>query len=233
MAALSTVCLPLFVYFRQAELHLKLVKILELPIALVGLALPLAVIEAVLRPRWIGFQNLYDDWANVLLYLVYLIYGYLLGAEPQFQKLLDRHRLWIRVLAIAGMSILLGLWIADAVPERSYSLRYMTYQFFRGFNSGCWVIMLLSFAQQYLNFNHPILRYLNEASYPFYMLHQTVVVSIGYAVVQWHTGIFQKFIVISTASLVSTLLLYDLGVKRHHLSRFLLGLKPANPEPRT
>ncbi len=61
----------------------------------------------------------------------------------------------------------------------------------------------------------------------FIILHQTVVVAIAFYVVRWNIGISEKFFVISTASLVATIVLYDLLV-RSNVVRFLFGLKPIN-----
>ncbi|OUL31338.1 hypothetical protein BV372_20490 [Nostoc sp. T09] len=74
-------------------------------------------------------------------------------------------------------------------------------------------------------FNHSILQYASQASYPFYLLHQTVLVAIAFYVVQWNLGITAKFLIISTATLVVTGILYDLLVKRINIARFFFGLK--------
>ncbi|MCY7272175.1 MAG: acyltransferase family protein, partial [Phormidesmis sp. CAN_BIN44] len=124
-----------------------------------------------------------------------------------------------------GMSILLGLWITNTVPDRSYSPEYVMYQMFRGFNSWWWVIAILSLARSHLNFKSRLLQYTNEASYPFYILHQSVVVIIGFYVIQWNIGVLEKFIITSTGSLIGTIGLYELLIRRFNIHRFLFGLK--------
>jgi peptidoglycan/LPS O-acetylase OafA/YrhL len=183
------------------------------------------VIEALLRAKWAGFQNLYDDWANVCLYFTYFVYGYLFTAHPQLQQMIDRSSALVIRVAIIGMSMLLGLWITNTVPERSYSPAYIAYQAFRGLNAWCWVVMVLSLGRSHLNFSHPLLRYLNEAAYPLYLLHQSIVVALGFYVVQWQMGIPQKFIIISTAALGATIGLYELMVRRFNWVRLCFGLK--------
>ncbi len=99
---------------------------------------------------------------------------------------------------------------------------------FRGINSWFWVVALLGLGRRYLNFNNSLLQYASEAAYPFYILHQTIVVAIAFYVVHWNISITKKFLVISTASLVATIVLYDLLVKRNNIVRFLFGLKQIN-----
>jgi glucans biosynthesis protein C len=226
--------LPLFLWLRQARQHrwyTNLSPKLERLRVIVYLALPLALIEAVFRPRWIGFQNLYDDWANVLLYFTYFIYGYIFESEPCLKKIMARQKPLILGVAVLGMSVLSALWIKELVPTRSYSPSYMLYQAFRGFNAGCWVIALVSLARSHLNFNHPLLRYANEASYPIYLLHQSIIVAVGFYVVNWSMSISYKFFVISTVGLTLTLVIYELWVRRFNFLRFCFGLKPLAASP--
>jgi peptidoglycan/LPS O-acetylase OafA/YrhL len=234
LLVLSIAALPVFLYLKRDDCQIWLQtvskQILEFP-GLLSLAIPLALIEAIFRPRWPGFQNLYDDWANVLLYFVYLVYGYLvygytLSTNSTFETQLEQHRPKIISLAILGMTILLSLWITDAVPARSYSLAYMSYQALRGFNSWCWIVALLSIAQHFLQVQNRWLHYLNEASYPIYLIHQTIVVTIAFYIVRWNTTITIKFMFISTASLVLTLLVYELLIRRWQPIQVLFGLKP-------
>jgi glucans biosynthesis protein C len=229
LLVLSIAALPIFLYLkrddRQIWLQTMSKRVLGFP-GLLSLAIPLALIEAMFRPRWPGFQNLYDDWANVLLYFAYLVYGYTFSTNSTFATQLEQHRPKIISLAISGMTLLLSLWITDAVPARSYSLVYMSYQALRGFNSWCWIMALLSIAQHFLQFQNRWLQYLNEVSYPVYLIHQTIVVTIAFYIVRWNTTIAVKFMFISTASLVLTLLVYELLIRRSPLIRVLFGLKP-------
>jgi glucan biosynthesis protein C len=59
------------------------------------------------------------------------------------------------------------------------------------------------------------------------VLHQTVIVVIGFYVVQWEVETLVKYSVISFAALLITLLLYDLGVRRTAVTRLPFGMKPA------
>ena len=68
--------------------------------------------------------------------------------------------------------------------------------------------------------------YAQEAQLPFYVLHFTPIVVIGFFVVQWEVSVLTKFIVISLSSFAVTLLLCDIDVRRTRLTRFLFGVKP-------
>ncbi|MDZ8189049.1 MAG: hypothetical protein RMX96_29915 [Nostoc sp. ChiSLP02] len=88
------------------------------------------------------------------------------------------------------------------------------------------VVALVGLGQKYLSFNNSILQYASQASYPFYLLHQTVLVAVAFYTVQWNLGIGEKFLIISSASILLTGGLYKLLIKRINISRYLFGLKP-------
>ncbi|MCU0549362.1 MAG: acyltransferase family protein [Leptolyngbya sp. Prado105] len=207
----SIVALPIFRYLKPQEFKPNLIL----------LALPLMLIEAIFRPRWFGFQNLYDDWANVLLYLTYFIYGYALISRSHFTELLDRYRIWL----VSSAIVLMGIYLNLPSLDRGYTPIYMTYQAFRGVNSWISVLAILSLGQQSLQHRNAILNYLSEAAYPIYLLHQTVLVAIAFYVVRLDSSTGTKFFAISTLTIFATLMIYESLIRRIWIMRSLLGLK--------
>src|SRR4030067_29581 len=90
---------------------------------------------------------------------------------------------------------------------------------------------MLGYGRQFLNVNNRVLRYATEAAYPFYILHQTVIVAIGFYVLKWGLPVPAAFTFIALASLVASLALYDLLVKRVGALRFLFGMKQVPTRP--
>lgn len=88
------------------------------------------------------------------------------------------------------------------------------------------VITIIAFGQHYLNRPHPWLKYFNEGLYPFYILHQTVIIAIGYYICQLGWSIALKFWTVSALTLLSCLLIYLLIVRPFGITRLLFGLKP-------
>ncbi|NJR40740.1 MAG: acyltransferase, partial [Leptolyngbyaceae cyanobacterium CSU_1_4] len=148
----SLIALPLLLHLRRPEapLRSKLSSWVEKPGVILLLCLPLAAIEGILRPRWLGFQNLYDDWANVCLYLLYFIYGYLISSEVHFRAAIEKHLGVASALAILCMGLFIGLWQARLVPDRAYSADYVLYQCFRGCNTWFWVVAGLGWGRKFL-----------------------------------------------------------------------------------
>lgn len=225
---LSIVALPFFLLVKhQSDQHwyLNLLTYLEKPGAIFLPAVPLALIEGALRPHWAGFQNLYDDWANVLLYFTCFVYGFVYCSNLRIELVIVRYRSVMFAIAILSMSILFSLQMSDVLPMRSYSVSYVLYQMFRGFNSWCWVLTLLALGRRYLSFEHKFLVYFSQASYPVFLLHQSVLVVVSFYIVQCSFNSTEKFWLISTITILITIVLYDLLIKRFNFLRFLFGLK--------
>jgi len=109
-------------------------------------------------------------------------------------------------------------------------------RFLKGIASWFWVIAILGLvgrasrprAQKRpltIRSRDRIIAYAQDARLPFYVLHQTAIVVVGFQVVQWETGALLKYVVISLSTLVITLVVYDVGVRRTRVTRFLFGTK--------
>ena len=83
----------------------------------------------------------------------------------------------------------------------------------------------MGFAAHYLNFNSGFLKYANEAVLPFYIMHQTVIVIIGYFIRNWQLAVFPKYLFLAITSFVIIITLYEFIVKRVNLLRYLFGMK--------
>ena len=159
------------------------------------------------------------------LYLLLFLYGFLLMSEAGLHRALEKNRWIALVLALACTAIDYAVVLSGARFAR-FSLPDILLFFMNNFNSWFLLLAILGFAQKYLNADSRFLRYAREAAYPFYLLHQTVIVIVGYFVVQWNAGAVPKFLAVCAIALVLTVLLYDLIVRRVNVIRFLFGLKP-------
>ena len=89
-----------------------------------------------------------------------------------------------------------------------------------------WVIVLalMGLADTYLNKPVAVLSYLNRASYPVYVLHQSVMMVIAYYIVAAGLSPTLSFLAIMLGSLAVSLGFYEI-CKRIAPTRFILGIK--------
>ena len=224
----SLLALPLLLHLRKERgkrLVARLAAFCERPGAILLAAVPLAVFEGALRPAWPGMQNLCNDWANFFFYITIFIYGYLIFSDPRFGRAIERHGKPALALGFGCVAIGLLLFVTDSEPARAYSPGYVLVRMLHGVNTWFWLVAILAFGRKWLNFSNKLLTYANETVLPFYIWHQTAIVVVGFFVVRWNAGVMPKYLMISTASLIVTVILCELLVKPTNVTRFLFGMR--------
>src|SRR5208337_4773796 len=91
--------------------------------------------------------------------------------------------------------------------------------------SWAWILAFVSFAGRYLTMNRPFLQYANDAVLPFYIMHQTALLVVGYFVLQWQIPDFVKWLIIAFSSFALVMGAYELLVRRFKVLRFLFGMR--------
>jgi hypothetical protein len=87
------------------------------------------------------------------------------------------------------------------------------------------MLTFIGFTAAYLRRNTPFLRYANEAVLPFYIMHQTVLLVVGYVVLLWHIPDPVKWLIIAPVSFAIVLGMYEFAVRRSNVLRVLFGMK--------
>ena len=222
LLTLTLVLLPAFVWLlrRGGEAGRPARPWIYLPI------LPLALIQLVLRERFPGPYNLYHDWANLSFFGTFLVCGFLLAWRPQLE---DRAREeWRRALAAALAAT--GVLLAAVLGASDWPPLLLVGSAVAGW---CFVVALLGFARERFVRASPALRWLSESAFPVYLLHQPVIVFLGYRVVRLPLGVAAKFAVLLAGSIALTLALYHFAVRPFGPTRFLAGMKPRSSGGRT
>jgi len=228
----SIVALPIFLFLRGKRgrnLVDWVCARLNAPI-LYCFSLPLAFVYASLIVRFPGPQNFVDDWAMFSVYLIYFIYGFFLTLDDRFAALLELKRgTSLRLACVCYLAVTYLRW-NDLEPAWGYHPANMLFLGLVALNAWFWVLTILGYGRRYLNHNNALLVYANEAIYPFYIIHQTVIVVIVFYVVKTSDTVFLKFLFVSGASFFVTIALYHFLVRPFALTRFLFGMK-ARIEP--
>jgi peptidoglycan/LPS O-acetylase OafA/YrhL len=214
----SLMTLPLFLYLRGKTKQSRLTAFFQKPGAIFLFVIPLAIMEILinLQPEGIGRRD-FGGW-SLAVYLVFFIYGYFIAPEGQFKRTIETHRI------IALITGIICFTLGYVLMELGVSSRTYYFAFLRTFNSWSWLVTILGFGSRYLNFNNRILRYTNEAVLPFYILHQTIIVAIGFYLASWEAGVMIKYLILSTTSFAAIIILYQV-IERINLLRFLFGMK--------
>jgi glucan biosynthesis protein C len=177
-------------------------------------------------------------------YALVLLCGYLTAADPRVGQAFQRHwrpaaALGLLLFVAAGVAAFAAL-DAQVDPFTGMDPLSLAFRLLKGVDGWLWVVAILGFADRSGRRSaspapaptatsgraRRLAASANDAVLPFYVLHETVIVVVAYAVLSWPIGGGLQYCLIAVASLAATLLLYDLGVRRHPVTRLLFGLKP-------
>ena len=88
------------------------------------------------------------------------------------------------------------------------------------------VLTILGYGQVYFNKSSLYLKRMNEAIYPFYILHQTVIVICAYYIIKLELNIPAKFIILLISSFFIIVVIYRFAIYPFRVVRVLFGMKP-------
>jgi peptidoglycan/LPS O-acetylase OafA/YrhL len=220
LLAFSTLGLPLFLWLRGPAGR-RMTDVLAARLhhrgALFLMVLPLAAAATL---------NIFGD-KNPLYYFPVFVAGFWLTADERFQRVIDREA----PLALAlGLMIELARRLAFVGRPLEWSAAWMAHGLLYEANRWIWMIAFLGFAHRLLNGSNRTLKYLSEASYPFYILHMPVNTLVAYFILRLEADVGLKFLAVVGLTTLGTFAAYEL-VKRVDVLCFLLGLKPASRAP--
>lgn len=204
---------------RDAFTRLRGAALLGVPV------LPLALYSATLWPRFpVTHDLIHDGWLHAV-YFTLFVYGYWTGVVPGFWAELRRLRWVALALAVVLLAVHVGLRSgADAVPAWRLPARLAA-------DAYLWasLVAVLGWAHHRLNRPWPWLRWANESVYPWYVLHQTLIIALAVALAPWALGPVAEPAVLVAGTALGCWLLTDGLVRRFNPLRVLLGLKPRAP----
>ena len=225
----SLLCYGPFLWLKGAGAGLldRAAKLAAVPgLMYLWLALPLAVIKALIPHPVLSVGQ--GGW-GFLYYIWFLMAGFIIMSSDHLQRRIKEQRL----TSLALGAIFISAYIFQAfttwrppVPESLYDWMSALLNFL---SAWCLLTAILGYGMQYLSFDRPFLRRANEGVLPFYIMHQSVLVIVGYWVIAWNIPDFLKWIVISAVSFSILITVYILLIKRYDFLRFLFGMKTVAP----
>ena len=223
----SLLTLPLFLWMQKDSARGLIdgaADFLTKPGALFLLAIPLGVVMLLsnLDPEIIGNES-WGSWA-LFPHLTFFLSGYLIASNRKFRPTIEKQR--FASLALGVIATITGFILLEYA---GYASRGYLVSLLRAFNSWFWLFAILGFGSRYLDFNNRVLKYAGEAVLPFYVLHQSVIIVIGYFIIDWTAPVILQYLFLASASFITIMALYELCVRRVNALRFLFGLKPLKP----
>jgi len=222
---ISMVFLPFIAFFRSskyAAFENVIEKLASLKGGLLLLYLPLIGSQLWLRPHFPEETHaLGNDWAFVCLYFLYFLFGFvLLGSAKVVGFIVRDRRIWLgtSILVTGMMFLALSVFDHSQVGWKIYDILALLMSWSIG-------LAILAYGKNYLNKDNVYRKKLNTAIYPFYLLHQPVIVVVSWFVIQLQFPILLKALLIILISLTIIWSVYRFLIVPFNAMRLIFGMK--------
>lgn len=158
----------------------------------------------------------------------FMVYGYLIGWHASFWQRLAMSVRWLAASFIFAFVCFIyfynKIWLTElAQPGSNEAWQLMLGMFVYSLLRILGVLVAFAIAYKTLNYNSKKLSYLNDAVYPFYILHQTFIVVFGYQLSQLNLAAIMESSLLMLTTIFACLLSYEI-IKRINFLRPCFGL---------
>jgi len=223
---MTVLVLPLLKKMQKSQFNYTWLKnIMRSNYGVFILVLPMILVRILLKPIY----SEYTDWADFFVYLFPFLYGFLFMSDPEFINIIKKK---MNLFLVVGLiSSFYFMYTASQSPQNiqeylhpSFSLYHIEVSVVSMVIAYSWISFFLGFFASKFNFSHSILIPANVSILPIYVLHQTLIIVIGFYVVDTDLNVFLKFSIIAFTAIPAAVLLYKL-IQTNNILRFLFGLK--------
>jgi peptidoglycan/LPS O-acetylase OafA/YrhL len=223
----SVVTLPVIIFLRRDNGKRLVTWLAEWTDRWGGIYLflvPLIVVRIAMRSTFHGEHS----WADLGFYGVVFLIGAFFAGDPRFLESCKRHTwsgLVLGILAFASEIVFVLQFRYPYPGTEHFSGKYVLFQVVMSIGIWSWMVFLLGLASRYLNINNRARVYASDFVLPFYLLHQTVILIVGWYIIPLEWAILPKYLVISIGSFALIMGIYEVLIRRINPVRFLFGMR--------
>ena len=227
----NLISIPIFNFLNKSNYFSLLSKIKIQNLIFVFIYILIASLPyAFLTIKFPVTYDLLHDYARHSFYIPFVLAGLILFRFKNIIYLIEQNRTAILRYAFLTTLLIFTLRWNDLDPFhiwKNWAELPQTYFYLTilNLNSWLWVLACLGYGKRYLNNENAFFKYANKAVYPFYILHQTVIVTIGYYVVRTNDNAAFKYIFILIVSFWLCVSIYHLLIRPYSSIRYLFGSK--------
>lgn len=222
---ISLLITPFLNYTKSGHYNMVRGKLIAIASKKMGLnwLLPIIIVSQVILRQY--FPNsthaLYNDWAYFTYYVLFFLSGFMLfTSDKVINALANNRRLYLYQTVIFTV-ILFSLSSIFSQPSAVRDYAYGITEIVISLSCG---LMAIGYFRAYFNKDHKFRKVLNEAIYPFYLLHQPALIFVGYVVLQWDISYGLQAVWIIIFSLLFIIASYVI-ILRFNILRLVFGLK--------
>lgn len=149
--------------------------------------------------------------------LACFLLGFFILSNEKIQDKLLEYKWYILSLFLIFMVIYIYMWQSGNDSGILFDIEYSIYLW-------CGILFFLTFGQIYLNKKSEISSYLSKASFSLYYFHQSILIVIGYYVIDKVNNSLIQFLLIMLGTFILSLLCYEI-FRRNKITSYLFGIK--------
>ncbi len=193
------------------------------PLSLNVFVVFLIVSQLLLRPLFPEDTHaLVNDWAAMAFYIIFFLAGFMLLSNKNIIESIRRQKnmfLAEAVIATVFMFSSPHIFGDESMADMAWGISGI----FLAWSCG---LAAIGYAKQYLNSDNRFRKVANEAIYPFYLLHQPVILVLGFLLIKWEMTDFTRFLILIVSSFGITCAIYWYLVRPFNFTRVIFGMKP-------
>jgi glucans biosynthesis protein C len=175
--------------------------------------------------RYFNFVNL-GGW-GIPYYFALFLFGYYFFSNESFKEFLMMNKNTIAILAVSMTGIYIT-WFMLGIPKMT-ELTFFLFTIVKVVSSLNSMLFIFYLANRFLTQENNFFNYNSALSMPFYVLHQPVIVMVGFLIYQLDWPIAVKLVFLITTSLSMILFSYEFFIKKITVLRVLFGMKGKKP----
>lgn len=193
------------------------------PLALNLVLIPILLSQIILRPYFeVGTNALVNDWASMSFYILFFLAGFVMLPNKKISEAIMNQRYFFLAETILVATVMFSsfeIFESENIASTVWDVASI-------FLAWACALTAIGFAKRYLNKNTSFRKEANEAIYPFYLLHQPVIVVLASIVTRWDVPDISKAAIITIGSFILTVAIYRLLIYRVNFMRVIFGMKP-------
>lgn len=201
----------------------RMERLSQKPLALNVVLLLLIGSQLLLRPYFPEDTHaLVNDWAAMAFYLIFFLSGFVLLSHRQIIETIRKQKnLYLAEAAIAATIMFSSptLFEREPVADLVWGISSILLAWSCG-------LAAVGYAKQYLDRDSLFRKYANEAIYPFYLLHQPVILVVGFFLNGIQMPDLVRFLFLTSSSFLISTVLYWFVVRPFNPARVIFGMKP-------
>jgi glucan biosynthesis protein C len=191
-------------------------------------AIPLIVITIFLKKIYLSDSKDIANLSSTFYYGYFFVFGMLFTASNNSWNHLKSYRKFNLIAFVISFILFYSYYLLPneyISPYFSISSRWNIWYLVCGLVGWTLVTALLGYGQVWFDKKSTLLKKCNEAIYPFYILHQTIIIVLGYYIIQFELGIVSKILLLVATSFPLIIIIYRFLIYPFKIPRILFGMK--------